>query len=165
MESGPGCELNGSIDISCTPEDVWSFLGDFEDVEAWASSITSSYRTTGPDIGVGSRRTVRYRWVLRLEEAVTEWTEGQKLTYSVFGAPTPFRDFHETWSVAPSPGGATVKARVRYNLSLGLVGRLLNRVLLKHILRFEVWAGLRALKKHVETHSPLAPSLDDRASF
>ena len=165
MESCPGCELKRSIEISRPPEDVWSFLGDFEDVEAWASSITSSYRTTGPDIGVGSRRTVRYRWVLRLEEAVTEWTEGQKLTYSVFGAPTPFRDFHETWSVAPSPEGATVTARVRYNLSLGRTGRFLNRVLLKHILRFEVWAGLRALKKHVETHSPLAPSLDDRASF
>ena len=38
MESGPGCELSGSIDISRTPEDVWSFLGDFEDVEVPPSS-------------------------------------------------------------------------------------------------------------------------------
>jgi hypothetical protein len=164
VESRPECELNGSIEISRRPEDVWTFLGDFEDVEAWASSITSSYRTTGPDIGVGSRRTVWYRWVLRLEEAITEWTDGQKLTYSVFGAPAPFRDFHETWSVAAAPGGATVTARVRYNLSFGFAGRLLNQVLLKHVLRFEVWAGLRALKRYVETRSPAPASLDDGAS-
>lgn len=164
MVSRPGCEIKGSIEISRRPEEVWSFLGDFEDVEAWASSITSSYRTTGPDIGVGSRRTVWYRWVLRLEEAVTEWTDGQKLTYSVFGAPTPFRDFHETWSVAAAPVGATVTARVRYNLSLGFVGRFLNQILLKHILRFEVWAGLRALKKYVEARKPATAPLDNRTS-
>lgn len=156
-----GCEIFGDIGISRSPEEVWRLLGDFEDVEAWASSITTSYRTTGPDIGVGSRRTVRYRWVLRLEEAVTEWTEDRRLAYAVFGAPIPFRNFHETWSVEPASDGATVTACVTYELRLGWLGRLVNAAILKHILRFEVWAGLRALKRHVEALGPAVPTPAD----
>ena len=40
----------------------------------------------------------------------------------------------------------------------------LNHILLKHILRFEVWVGLRALKRHVESRSPFAAALDGGTS-
>jgi ribosome-associated toxin RatA of RatAB toxin-antitoxin module len=148
--ASPTCQIRRSVEILRPPDDVWRLLGDFEDVEAWASSITSSRRTTGPEVGIGSRRTVRYRWVLRLEEAVTEWTEGRSLAYDVFGAPIPFRDFHETWRIDPSPVGATVTACVQYKVGFGVAGRLLNALLMRHVLKLEVWLGVRSLKRTVE---------------
>ena len=152
--TNPAGMLEASIEIDCSPKEVWSVLGDFENVEKWAPGISRSFRTTGPDIGVGSRRTVRYRGLFPMEQVVTEWRHRHGLTYAVFKAPWPLRNFVETWTVAPSVSGARVHSTVRYDIRLGAVGRLANWLFTRHVLAFEMHAGQQGLKRTVENGRP-----------
>lgn len=149
VTSPPG-KLEATIEIACSPKDVWSILGDFEDVAVWAPGISDSFRTTGPDIGVGSRRTVRYRRLFQMEQVVTEWTEGRSLTYAVFRAPWPLRNFVETWTLTPSVSGSRIHAMVEYDLRLGAAGRFVNWVFTRHVLAWEMRSGQEGLKRTVE---------------
>ena len=150
----PQGRLQATIEIECSPKEVWGILGDFEEVELWAPGITDAYRTTGPDIDVGSRRTVHYRHLFRMEQVVTEWTEGKSLTYDVFKTPWPLRNFQETWTLTPSVSGARVHTEVEYELWFGKVGRFVNWIFTRHVLSFEMRAGQRGLKRKVETGHP-----------
>ena len=125
-------------------------LGDFEEVEEWAPALTDAFRTTGPDIGIGSRRTVEYRRLFRMEQVVTDWQEGESLTYTVFKAPWPIRHFFETWTVTPSVSGARVRSFVEYELWFGRVGAFVNWLFTRHVLQFEMRSGLKGLKRKVE---------------
>ena len=152
--SKPRCTLSATTEINRAPSEVWSVLGDFEEVEVWAPGLTDAYRTTGPDIDIGSRRTVRYRYLLTMEQVVTEWTEGESLTYAVFRAPWPLRNFFETWTVTPSEAGSRVTTEVAYDLWFGWLGRLVDWCFTRHVLRFEMKQGQKGLRRVVESRKP-----------
>jgi len=152
--SKPLRRLSATMETSSSPQDVWRVLGDFDEVEVWAPALTDAFRTTGPDIDIGSRRTVRYRYVLTMEQVVTEWTEGESLTYAVFRAPWPLRNFVERWTVAPTSTGALVRAQVTYELRFGVLGRFVDWVFTRHVLQFEMRQGQLGLKRAVEGGSP-----------
>ena len=151
--SKPPYRLSATTEVDCSPQDVWRVLGDFEEVEVWAPALTDAYRTTGPDIDIGSRRTVRYRYILSMEQVVTAWTEGERLTYAVLRVPWPLRNFSETWTVSSSPAGALVRTHVEYDLWFGALGRFVNWVFTRHVLRFEMRRGQLGLKHTVEGRS------------
>jgi uncharacterized protein YndB with AHSA1/START domain len=142
--------LEASIEIDCSPKDVWSVLGDFDEVEAWAPALSDAFRTTGRDIGIGSRRTVEYRRLFRMEQVVTHWEDGESLSYTVFKAPWPLRNFFETWTVTPSVSGARVRSAVEYELWFGPVGAFVDWVFVRRVLLFEMRSGLKGLKRTVE---------------
>lgn len=152
--TSPPEKLEATIEIDCSPKDVWRVLGDFERVANWAPGISHSFRTTGPDIGVGSRRTVRYRRLFRMEQVVTEWTEGRSLTYAVFRAPWPLRNFVETWTLTPSVSGSRIHSVVEYDLRLGAAGRFVNWAFTRHVLASEMRSGQEGLKRAVEDGQP-----------
>lgn len=146
----PKARLEGTLEISSSPEEVWSVLGNFRGVTAWAPALSATRRTTGPDVGVGSRRAVTYRRLFTMEQAVTEWTEHQSLTYAVFRAPWPLRDFFESWTVTPSVSGSRVHVALEYGLWFGAVGRFVHWAFTRHVLRLEMRWGLEGLKSVVE---------------
>lgn len=148
--SKPPYRLSATTEVHCTPRDVWRVLGDFEEVEVWAPALTDAHRTTGPDIDIGSRRTVRYRHILSMEQVVTAWNEGESLTYAVLRVPWPLRNFSETWTVSPSPAGALVRTHVEYEVWFAALGRFVNWVFTRHVLRFEMRQGQLGLKRTVE---------------
>jgi len=86
-----------------------------------------------------------------MEQVVTEWREGQGLEYAVFKAPWPLRHFFERWEVTPSVSGARVRARVAYDCWVGPLGELVNWAFTRHVLRYEMRAGLNGLKEAAET--------------
>jgi uncharacterized protein YndB with AHSA1/START domain len=146
----PPARIEATIEIKCSPKEVWQTLGDFEHVDVWAPGISDSIRTTGAEIGVGSRRTVRYRRLFTMEQVVNEWIHGKSLTYNVFKAPWPLRHFEETWTVTPSVSGSRVHTEVRYDLWFGAVGRFADWLFTRHVLLLEMRSGQRGLKRAVE---------------
>lgn len=154
----PPNRLEATIEIGCPPEEVWGILGDFEKVELWAHCLSAGYRTTGPDLGIGSRRTVTYRHLFEMEQVITEWTEGTSMTYHVIRAPFPLRHFLETWTVTPSVRGSRVRTEVEYGVRFGAVGRLVNWLFTRHVLRFEMHVGQKHLQRTVESGPRQTPS-------
>lgn len=135
--------------IESPSEAVWAVLGAFGDVAAWAPGIASSRCLGTRTGGIGARRLMRHVWGFRLEEVVTAWEEGSGFTFLVIKAPFPLNFVLETWKVAPSGAQVRVETTVEYNTHAGPLGRLIDYVCLRHLIRREMRRGLAGLRRSV----------------
>jgi hypothetical protein len=68
-------------------------------------------------------------------------------------------DVHEKWSASHENGLSTVTTQVNYNMRLGYLGRFIDWVLVRFVVRREMRAGLRGLKQHVEREAEKSAAL------
>jgi hypothetical protein len=151
-------EFTEQVRIARSAGDVWTVLSDFGNVADWAPFVVRSFRTTDGDLGVGSRRFLRHRWGFTLDEAVTRWEEDRCFSYRVFGAPYPLRELHEVWSISPNGRGVVLTTQMTYEVHLGALGRLVDRLVVRRLLRRAIRIGHRGLKEHIEGRAPIAAS-------
>lgn len=135
-------------------DDVWEVLADFANVAEWAPFLTQSRVITEGDVGIGSRRLIRHRWGFRLYETVNEWEEGEHMAYAVRGAPYPIEGLRESWRIAGNGNGTVVTTRVGYRVRLGSAGALLDRIVIRPMMRRTMRHGLEALKGRLERARP-----------
>ena len=86
----------------------------------------------------------------KLEEIVTEWSDGAGYSFKLVKAPFPMRDVHETWVLKPGDSHALLTITVSYDMRLGLLGALLDAVLVRFVVVREMRLGILGLKHHVE---------------
>lgn len=150
--------LDEQIEINAPASFVWEVLADFGGVANWAPYMRTCHLIGDQAQGVGTRRGMRHAWGFRFEEAVTEWRDGEGLSFDVLRAPFPMSDVRESWRVSGSGGCAMVSTKVTYGMRLGAVGSALDQLLVHLIVRREMRAGLRGLKRYAEDRSRLATS-------
>jgi len=143
-------ELKESIAIAMPHQTVWDLLADFGGVSEWAPYMKSSHLIGDIRSGVGMRRGMRHAWGFRFEEAVTHWTEGRGFSFDVFRAPFPMTNVKESWVVDHENGFSTVSTRVTYGMKLGVIGKMLDLLLVRYIVKREMRAGLKGLKQFSE---------------
>ena len=143
-------ELRESIAIATPVHTVWSLLADFGGVSQWAPYMKSSHLIGDIRSGIGMRRGMLHAWGFRFEERVTQWTEGNGFSFDVHRAPFPMTDVKESWVISQDNGVSKVSTRVTYGMKLGPLGRLLDWLLVRFIVRREMRAGLRGLKRYSE---------------
>jgi adenylate cyclase len=142
--------LTEQISILASDKDLWSVMEDFGGVYKWAPYMHKSALVGRQTTGVGTCRFLRHVWGFILEEVVTEWTEGEGFSFDVYRAPYPMKNVHESWLAGRSNGHATVLTSVNYEMRLGLLGRVLDWILVRHIVQREMRNGLLGLKQYVE---------------
>lgn len=142
--------LTERVEISAPAQAVWEVLADFGGVADWAPYMKTSHLIGDKRIGVGTRRGMRHAWGFRFEEAVTEWNDGLGYSFDVFRAPFPMKDVQESWVAGRENGYSTVTTRVNYGMKLGFIGSMLDWLLVRFVVKREMRAGLRGLKKHLE---------------
>ena len=138
------------ISIQAEDKDLWSVMEDFGGVYKWAPNMKKSALVGRQQTGVGTCRFLRHAWGFILEEVVTEWTDGKGFSFDVYRAPYPMKNVQESWLAGRENGQATVITRVNYEMRLGIIGRLLDWVLVRHVVQREMRTGLRGLKQYVE---------------
>jgi len=143
-------ELKEQIAIAMPHQTVWKLLADFGGVSEWAPYMKTSHLIGDIQSGVGMRRGMRHAWGFRFEEAVTQWQDGKGFSFDVFRAPFPMKDVKESWSIDHHNGFSTVSTRVTYGMRLGLIGKAIDWLLVRFIVKREMRAGLRGLKQHSE---------------
>jgi len=144
-------QLTEHIDIEAPTSAVWHTLSDFGGVARWAPYLRAAAVVGAPEHGVGSYRVLRHFWGFRLEEAVVEWTDHQGYTFDVVVAPFPIGGVRETWALQGGSPHVTVTTTVSYGMRLAWLGSLLDWLLVRHLIRREMRAGLRALRRYVES--------------
>lgn len=142
--------LEERVEIKAPMAHAWAALADFGGVAKWAPYMRSSRLLGERDAGVGARRTMRHAWGFRFEETVTQWHDGKGFSFDVLKAPFPMKDVKESWVVAREDGYVVVSTQVRYGMRLGALGRALDSLLVRFLVRREMRAGLRGLKQFVE---------------
>jgi hypothetical protein len=135
-------------------------LGNFADAAKWTPSVVMSRQNGDRTAGTGASRVLKHVWGFQLEEVVTAWDEGRGHTF-VVKAPFPLRNVKETWTIDTGSRDASVSTAVEYDMRLGAIGYLIDQVLMRHLIRREMRLGLAALKRYVESTTPLVVGVDD----
>ena len=143
-------KLEEIIEIKASTQAVWEVMADFGSAAIWAPDMLRSSLKGEKKTGVGTYRVLRHAWGFRIEEIVTQWSDGAGYSFELVKAPFPMRDVHETWVLKPDNGHALLTITVSYDMHLGLLGALLDAVLVRFVVAREMRLGICGLKHHVE---------------
>ena len=143
-------KLEYRIVIETSKQNVWDVMADFGCAAPWAPGMRQSSLKGEKKTGVGTRRVLQHVWGFRIEEIITEWVDGSGYSFKLTKAPFPMRDVHETWILRSDDIQALLTITVSYGMRLGLVGVLLDTVLVRFLVAREIRLGICGLKHYVE---------------
>ena len=143
-------KLEEKTEIKTTTQAVWDAMADFGSAATWAPGMRKSSLKGEKKTGVGTYRVLRHAWGFKIEEIVTEWTEGAGYSFKLVKAPFPMREVCETWVLRPGNNQALLNITVSYDMRLGVLGALLDAVLVRFVVAREMRLGICGLKQHVE---------------
>ena len=144
--------ISEEIRISVPKQVVWEAISDLAAVQDFNPSVKRSYYRPGPRKGISAGRHCDLIPLGSVEETVTEWKEGEGFTLKIHdGKNTPpwKRATGRMW-VLPEGAGARAGLSVEYELKFGLVGALMDRLLVRPQFRKTVRNTLEGLKKRLE---------------
>lgn len=145
--------LEQRTETGASRQAVWTVLADFGGVAKWAPGMRRSGLQGDLTAGVGTRRVMRHRWGFKIEERITDWVEGESYAFVLLRAPFPMRDVHETWNLESREGQTKIITSVSYRMGLGVLGAVLDVLLVRFLVKREMRAGLRALVGYAERNS------------
>ena len=143
-------QIKEGITIAVSRDAVWAVLENFGDVASWAPYMRRSALIGKQKTGVGTRRKLLHAWGFRLEERVTGWIDGRGFSFDVNRAPYPMKDVREAWVLEQDKNQTLIGTSVEYDMHLGFIGGLLDKILVQFIVRREMRTGLRGLKNYLE---------------
>jgi len=135
--------------VAAAPAAVWAVLADFGNVHRWSPSVAASRLTSTATTGPGCSRACDVRGLGRIEETVTEWTDGRGFAY-VATPLGPLGASRNRWTVAAVPGGSVVEVELAYRVRYGVLGRALHALVMRRKLARLMPAVLAQLAGHVE---------------
>ena len=151
-------KLEQEIVAAVPPQAVWEVLEQFGSVDQWAPGMHSSSLSGEQASGVGTRRVMRHRWGFRIEEEVTRWADGLGMSFVLTRAPFPMQNVHETWDIEEQNGATRIVTTVTYEMGMGVLGTLLDQLLVRFVVEREMRHGMKALIAFIgEDTSPAKP--------
>lgn len=147
--------ITREIQINAPKDKVWAALADFGNIHVFNPTVPNSYVTNGQNQGVGTLRHCDLAIPgASIEERVVEWVEGERMKIEIYegkNAP-PFKTAFATISVrAAGENRSVVRGSFDYTMKYGLVGALMNLLIVKPQFS-KAWGGLFAgLKHYIET--------------
>lgn len=143
-------EFAESIDISASPEAVWSALADIGRIGEWNPGVFRSEQTSSGDVGVGATRHCDLGGKNYLDEEVTLFEPYQRMTIRISDTNLPFEFANIRFTLAPTNGGTSVTVSPEYELKYGVIGRMLDSLIVRAQYRRGMQGLLQGLKTFVE---------------
>ena len=113
--------------------------------------------------GPGTHRRVRMYGLLAMDETVTAWREGEGFTLRLHrgasGPLPPLREHYFDYGLDVRDGRVWLVNRMRYEVGLGPLGALLERLLLRRIFRRQLHDITLAQKLYYETGKRATPAM------
>jgi len=156
-------QIKEGIEIALPVDIVWAALENFGEVAVWAPYMRRSALIGEQKTGIGTRRRLHHAWGFRLEETVTGWIDGCGFAFDVNRAPYPMKNVREAWVIEHEGDRTIIGTSVEYEMHLGSLGSLLDRVLVQYIVRREMRAGLRGLKAYLEREASQYDLLEENS--
>lgn len=131
------------------PASAWALMSDFGAIDAFNPTLKESHLLDGScEIGLGAERQCTLKDGRNyIHERVVDWQEGRSYRIEVFGGTMPMDDLVAELAVAPDLTGSILSMTMSYRPRWGLIGRLIDplvlRPLMRHTMR-KVIGGLAA---------------------
>ncbi len=144
--------ITKQIPIDAPADKVWQVLADFSAAEKWAPTILSSRASSEIKRGVGAKRVLMTTSGEDTEEVIVEWNEGHDFTFEIpKGLASIIRVLQETWSVEPLSEATVVTVVMDYETKRGVLNSIVERLVVRRVLRKMLVLNLAGLKYNVET--------------
>ena len=124
--------LNNEITINAPIGEIWSALSEIETLEKYDPTVKRSLAITPKKSGLGAKRKVEMRdgknW---FEEEVTHWQPNKALTFELKACSFPVADLQHSYSFETIGNQTKVKQVMEYKVKFGLLGRLLDVLMIR----------------------------------
>jgi hypothetical protein len=147
--------ISAEFEVELSVADAWERLQDLSCPGMYVQGLSGAEFTTERRQGVGASRQVIQGKSLRLDETVTEWEEGKGFTLRLHrgekGPIPPFTAHFFDYGLREKEGRVYLHNQMRYEVGLGLVGTLLDKLLLRRVVRSQLRDVTLAQKIYYET--------------
>ena len=143
-------EAEALIDVD--KDTAWRTVADLGDVQSFHPFVTKSYYHTEQLEGVGAARVCEFGGGRSIEEHAIEWHDGSDFTLELRngkGMP-PFKRAIGTMTVEDVDGRSRASLRFEYTLRYGLLGRLMDGMMVRPQFEKTLAAVLEGLKRKLE---------------
>src|SRR5258706_1980695 len=145
--------LHNEITINAPVEKIWFNLTDLELLEKYDPTVRKSTIISTGKSGPGAKRKVDMldgkNW---FEEKVTVFKANQALTYELTGCSFPVQSLRHSYSFENVGNQTKVKQVMEYTVKFGLLGRLLDVLMIRKQSDNGIKKFFAGLKSYTETH-------------
>ncbi len=136
---------------------VWQALADFGGVHRFHPLVERSPLHEGtPPQGVGAERTCHFYDGNQVQERVVEAQTDRALEIEMFAGSMPIRDARIRFELSATAGNTTeIRTTMRYVPKLGLLGRLMDTLMIRRKLSGTLDLLFDALDEHLRTGEPI----------
>lgn len=143
--------LRNEITINAPIEEIWEALSNVEELEKYDPTVQSSVALTASKSGINAGRKVNMRdgknW---FEEKITDSKIGEVLTYQLTACSFPVHELKHTYSFEQLGEQTKVKQVMEYKVKYGLIGNVLDALMIRRESDSGIKKFLGGLKLHVE---------------
>jgi hypothetical protein len=152
--------LENSIQIQASPEAVWRVLGALATLEQYDPGVRKSQMLDGPSEGVGAARRCDLAPGGWFAERVTDWRPNDALAFELYECTLPVKRLKHRYTLTAHDGGTLVTQTMEYELKFGLVGSLMDSLMVRRKWNDGIRGFFAGLKKRVEGGTPFANDPD-----
>ncbi len=149
--------LKHEILIESAPEKVWGILADLEAVKYYNPTVLNAKCISPNREGIGAGRECDVKPKGKVKERVTGWIPGKSLAMELYESDWPVRNMAWTTLLEPSNGGTKVSQTLQYEPK-GLLGAVLNTLMMKRLMDKNISRVFAGLKEFAEKPSREVPS-------
>lgn len=124
--------INSEITINAPIEKIWSILTDLEALQLYDPTVKNSTLVSSEKSGIGAKRKVNMldgkNW---FEEKVTVFKPNEALTYQLTDCTFPMKSLQHSYSFEKISNQTKVNQIMQYTVKFGLLGRLLDKLMIR----------------------------------
>lgn len=144
--------LENSIFISAPKDLVWAALTALDELHQFDPGVKKATITSTLRQGVGATRQCDLTPGGWFKEKVTEWKPGEALAFELFDCTLPVRSLRHSYTFEAAAGGTLVTQHMDYTLKFGILGKLLDALMVRSKWDAGIKSFFAGLKRHVETN-------------
>jgi uncharacterized membrane protein len=141
------------ITINTPKQKVWDVVSDLGGIYRFNPNVEKSYYTTDKTEGIGAARICELQPAGKILETVKNWKEGNGFLLQIepIEKAPPVKNFSGFFELGKLNAERTiVSVTINYSMKLGVIGHLLNKLIIQSKMEEGIEDLLEGLKIHLE---------------
>jgi len=145
--------IKNQISINASVESIWNILANMELLDKYDPTVKKSTLISPQNTGIGAKRKVDMldgkNW---FEEKITVFVPNQALTIELTDCSFPIKGLKHSYTFEKAGNQTIVKQVMEYTVKFGLLGKLLDALMIKKQSDAGIKKFFTGLKQYAENH-------------
>ena len=154
-------EASAEVIIRMSRDKAWELLQDFSIAHNYVPGVIKTEITTERKHGIGASRKVFQTETKAIDETIEEWNEGYgfllRLHRNNARPPFPFKHAWFRYSISDDGIDTRLNTSLIYTVRWGLIGQMLDYVLLNRIIKGKIRDVALSMKAYYESGERITP--------